>query len=97
MDAAAALDALRGELDREALAMPLLPGVAAEVIASSVDEHSDAARLAELIRQDQSLASHVLRIVNSPAFRGASEIVALQQAIARLGMPRVRRSPCPPR
>lgn len=90
MDAAAALDALRGELDRDALAMPLLPGVAAEVIASSVDEHSDAARLAELIRQDQSLASHVLRIVNSPAFRGASEIVALQQAIARLGMPRVR-------
>lgn len=90
MDAAAALDRLRDQLDREALALPLLPGVAAEVIASSVDEHGDAARLAELIRQDQSLASHVLRIVNSPAFRGASEIVALQQAIARLGMARVR-------
>lgn len=89
-DAAAAFDELRSLLDREALALPLLPGVAAEVIASSVDDHSDAARLAGLIRQDQSLASHVLRIVNSAAFRGASEIVALQQAIARLGMPRVR-------
>jgi HD-like signal output (HDOD) protein len=72
------------------LTLPVLPNVAAEVLASSVDERADASRLATLIQRDQSLASHVLRVCNSAAFRGASEIVSLQQAIARLGMLRIR-------
>ena len=78
------------ELAAGSLDLPLLPGVAAEVLSSSLDDHADAARLADLIQQDQALATHVLRVVNSPAFRGAIEIVALQQAIARLGMERIR-------
>ena len=81
---------LQSELAAGSIELPLLPSVAAEVLASSLDDHADAARLAELIQQDQGLATHVLRIVNSPAFRGAIEIVALQQAIARLGMERIR-------
>ena len=71
------------ELASRALEVPLLPNVAAEVLSSSLDDESNAARLAELIQQDQGLASHLLRVVNSPAFRGSAEIVALQQAIAR--------------
>lgn len=89
-EVAAAVVLLRSELASNRLELPLLPNVAAEVLASSVEDQSDAARLAELIQQDQSLATHVLRVVNSPAFRGANEIVALQQAIARLGMERIR-------
>lgn len=80
----------KSELATGSIDLPLLPGVAAEVLSSSLDDHADAARLAELIQQDQALATHVLRVVNSPAFRGAIEIVALQQAIARLGMERIR-------
>ena len=78
------------EIQGGKIELPLLPSAAAEVLSSSLDDQSDAARLAELIQQDQGLATHVLRVVNSPAFRGASEIVALQQAIARLGMERIR-------
>jgi HD-like signal output (HDOD) protein len=81
---------LSAEISSGRMALPVLPNVAAEVLSSSLDDQSDAARLAELIQQDQSLAAHVLRVVNSPAFRGANEIVALQQAIARLGMERIR-------
>jgi HD-like signal output (HDOD) protein len=77
-------------LDDGSLELPVLAGVAAEVIASSLDDAADAARLAQLIQQDQSLAAHVLRVVNSPAFRVATEIVALRQAIARLGLGRIR-------
>lgn len=80
----------QAELESRALDVPLLPTIAAEVLSSSLDDQSNAARLAELIQQDQGLASHLLRVVNSAAFRGNSEIVALQQAIARLGMERIR-------
>ena len=81
---------LAAALAARALELPPLPGVAAEVIESSIDDHADAIRLAQLIQTDQGLASHVLRIVNSPALRAATEIVALRQAIARLGMNRIR-------
>ncbi len=81
---------LEEDIGKGKIDLPLLPSAAGEVIASSLDDQSDAARLADLIQQDQGLATHVLRVVNSPAFRGASEIVALQQGIARLGMERIR-------
>ena len=78
------------ELEARTLEVPLLPNVASEVLSSTLDDKGNAARLAELIQQDQGLASHLLRVVNSPVFRGSAEIVALQQAIARLGMERIR-------
>ena len=87
---AAARDAIRAALDDGSLELPVLAGGASEVVASSLDDAADAARLAQLIQQDQSLAAHVMRVVNSPAFRAATEIVALRQAIARLGLARIR-------
>ena len=81
---------IRADIAAGKLKLPVLPNVAMEVLSSSLDDSADAARLAGLIQQDQALATHVLRVVNSPAFRGSAEIVALQQAIARLGMVRIR-------
>lgn len=86
----AACDLIHQELREGRLELPLMPGVASQVLTSSLDERNDAEDLASLIQQDQSLASHILRVVNTPAYRGATEIVALQQAIARLGLERIR-------
>lgn len=82
--------AIDQELDAGTLNVPLLPQVASEVLGSTLDDRSNAQRLADLIEKDQGLASHIMRVVNSPGFRGSSDIVSLKQAIARLGMERIR-------
>ena len=66
--------------------MPNLPHVATQALVMAQDEMSTSASLAELICKDQSLATNLLRIANSPAYAGTSAIVSLQQAITRLGM-----------
>ena len=81
---------LQSELTVGSLEVPLLPQVATEVLSSSLDDQSNAQRLAALIEKDQGLASHIMRVVNSPGFRGSTDIVSLKQAIARLGMERIR-------
>jgi putative nucleotidyltransferase with HDIG domain len=66
--------------------LPLPPRVATEVLALTRDDGADVTRLARLLHQDPALASHVLRIANSPAFLARAPIVSLQQAITRLGL-----------
>lgn len=81
--------ALRARLDARQLEIPLLPHVAAQVIAMTQAPDVDAARLAALIHGDQAIAGHVLRVANSVVFAGAIKIVSLQQAITRLGTQRL--------
>ena len=69
----------------DALELPMLPQVAAQVLALTHDETADAPKLAALILRDQSLAAHVLRVANSAAYSPAHKITSLQQAVARLG------------
>ena len=87
---AAAERAIGARLASGDLKLPLLPSAVGEVLSLSMDDKSDAARLATVVQQDQTLATHMLRVVNSPIYRGTQEIVALKQAIARLGLDRVR-------
>ncbi|MCP4447733.1 MAG: HDOD domain-containing protein [Myxococcales bacterium] len=77
---------VREQLESKQFEMPNLPHVATEVLAMARDEDSTSASLANLICQDQSLATNLLRIANSPAYAGSRSIVSLQQAITRLGM-----------
>jgi putative nucleotidyltransferase with HDIG domain len=73
-----------------ALELPLLPDVAAQVIALSTSDESDARELAEVIRRDGPMSAHILRLANSPLFRPRTPIVSLQQALSRLGMTQIR-------
>lgn len=74
------------KLDRHELDLPLLPQVASQVVALTSDPAADAAKLSSLIHQDQALATHVLRIANSPAYMPRSPVVSLQHAVAMLGI-----------
>jgi putative nucleotidyltransferase with HDIG domain len=71
------------------LELPLLPEVCAEILAQRDDTY-EPRRLADLIRRDQSLAGHLLRIANSALYLPQVPIVSLQQAISRLGFLAIR-------
>ena len=79
-------DLLNKRIASGKLDLPMLPKVTGAVIALTQDENSDMSALAELVQKDQSLASRVMKIANSPAYCGVNPLNSLQQAISRLGM-----------
>lgn len=66
--------------------LPVLPAAAADLMVLMGREDTSAKQLSDVIHRDQALAAHVLRVANTPAYRGVTAIVSLQQAVARLGM-----------
>jgi putative nucleotidyltransferase with HDIG domain len=77
---------LNGRIETGAVQVPLLPKVASEVLTMVYDPNAEAAKLASLIHQDQGLAAHVIRVVNSPAYMPRHPVASLQHAVAMLGM-----------
>jgi putative nucleotidyltransferase with HDIG domain len=86
----AVLDELHWRVAQGRVDLPLLPGVAMEVTNVAAQESTDARTIAELLRKDQAMAAHVLRVVSSPVYSGRTQIVSLQQAVARLGVQKIR-------
>ncbi|MCH6257330.1 HDOD domain-containing protein [Puniceicoccaceae bacterium K14] len=78
--------ALEQGLNSSQLEIPVMPRVAQKVFSLTNDPNADVGDLSKLIHDDQSIASHVLRIANSATYGGGDQIVSLQQAVARLGM-----------
>lgn len=77
---------LQQQIDAGDIDVPMLPEVANKALLLAQNPDSDASEMAKLIQSDQSLAGHVMRIANSVAYTPMSNLVSLQQAIARLGM-----------
>jgi HD-like signal output (HDOD) protein len=73
-------------INRGGIEVPMLPEIANKALILAQNADSDASEMAQLIQSDQSLAGHVMRIANSAAYTPMSNLVSLQQAIARLGM-----------
>jgi putative nucleotidyltransferase with HDIG domain len=87
---ATVLEELTWRVQRGRVELPLLPGVAMEITEAAARDDADARMIAEILRRDQALAAHVLRVVASPAYSGSTRIVSLQQAVARLGLKKIR-------
>jgi len=77
---------LAHKIDVCELELPVLPDIAARVLALCQGQDGGARELGELIQRDPALAGNVLRIANSAAYAPRDPIVSLQQAISRLGM-----------
>ena len=80
---------LKAAVEQGDLELPVLPAVAMQVLELSNDPEASAAALAKLVQSDPSLASHIMRVANSAAYSGTSQMQTLQQAIARLGMQQI--------
>lgn len=76
---------LRGNID-----LPVLPDVTEQVLRMANDPNCSLQGLASLISRDPGTAAHVMRLANSPLYRGREPIVTLHQASARLGVQRLR-------
>lgn len=73
-----------------AVQLPPLPELTVKLQQLLADEdRADAQRVAALIQAEPAMTAELLRIANSAAFGGLSEIKGLQGAIARLGLSQV--------
>ncbi len=66
--------------------VPVMPEVAARVLALASSSDANAQKLSKLITSDPALASHVMRVAASAAYMPNSPLTSLQQAITWLGL-----------
>lgn len=78
------------DIKQNCLKLPTLPELAVKVRKLSQDESSNAGQLAKLVNTDAALSARLVRISNSPLYRGNSPITSVQMAITRLGNTTVR-------
>ena len=81
---------LVSQFDGHNLTLPPLPHVAERVLRCLRDHDCDIAEVASVIAEDQVIAGTVIRMANSPLYRGLHKIGALKPAVTRLGMTAIR-------
>ena len=74
------------QMERGEIQIPMLPEVAAQVIAAAGNPDTSAREMAQIILADPALAAHVMRVVTSAAYRPMQPIGSLHHAISWLGM-----------
>jgi HD-like signal output (HDOD) protein len=76
---------LVSNFDGHDLTMPPMPRILERVLKLLRDRDCDFGEVAKVIGEDQVITAAVLRMTNSPLYRGLEKITALQPAITRLG------------
>ena len=82
--------AVRSLIDEEDCELPVLPEVATQLLRMTGDVDCEIGDIVALIKRDQSLTSHLLRIANSLRYSTGVTVSSVQQAVARLGLISVR-------
>lgn len=76
---------LIANFDGHNLTMPPMPRIMERVLTLLRESTCDFDKVAEIISEDQVHAAAVLRLANSPLYRGMQEITGIKPAITRLG------------
>ncbi len=70
---------------RELKGLPTLPHIYQAVSQIAADPNASAAKMAQVIQQDQSLTAKVLGLVNSPYYGLSGKVTSIAHAVAMLG------------
>lgn len=73
-------------IDNDKLVLPTMPETALKVREVADDADAGIGQLQEVIGNDAALTARIIKVANSPLFRGAREIEDLSMALSRLGM-----------
>jgi len=84
------VDNVHAELKRCAAAFPPIPQVLAKIERELSNEFMNVVRLSNLIRTDPALVGAVLRLSNSPYWRGTRQITEVEEAFQRIGRDNLR-------
>ncbi|MFK7977106.1 MAG: HDOD domain-containing protein [Halioglobus sp.] len=74
-----------GELQSGELVLPMLPEVTLKVSDMASDPDASLADLADVIVTDVTLSSQLVKVSNSPLYRGRESVDSVQVAVTRLG------------
>ncbi len=80
------IEELRLAIKSDALVLPTLPEVAYKVRDTAADPDASVNDLTKVIEQDVSISARLIRVANSPMYRGAKPNEDLKSAINRLGL-----------
>jgi len=70
--------------------LPTIPSIAWQILQITNDERSCANDLSKILHSDQSLASRVLKVANSPLYGVPGKVSSIQQAVIFLGFREIR-------
>ena len=83
------VDIIHERVSANTLQLPVFHHVALKLMHILSKEDFSIAQVAQMIMEDQALASHVLRMANSAFFGGLSQVTTIRDAIVRLGVRQV--------
>jgi HD-like signal output (HDOD) protein len=85
-----AIDFIGNELAKNSPYLPTLPDVAIKIMNAVSKEETSPKDLAAIILTDPAISARLIRVTNSPKFRGRTEISNVQMAVLRLGNNTIR-------
>lgn len=83
-------DSIHAQLDRCSSLLPPIPQILAKIEMELSSEWSNVSRLSHLIRTDPALVGAVLKLSNSPLWRGTKPITEVEEAFQRIGKDNLR-------
>jgi HD-like signal output (HDOD) protein len=78
------------EMESGELVLPTLPEVALQVREVASDPNATSSKLADIIATDAALSARLLKVANSPLYRGRVPIESIQMAVSRMGLQMVK-------
>ena len=84
------VDAARSILQSDDYPLPILPEVSVQLMELTANVDCDPKDIVDLFKRDPSLTGHLLRTANSIRYNSGQTVTSIQQAVARLGLLRIR-------